>query len=88
MEDKALIKCLDESVAQFSIMTEKELIEIAMKYIEEIKNQETVSTLISFRARLKNYDEATNHVHHANVDELIFKIDMYLKDLTLDYVQK
>jgi hypothetical protein len=78
MDNRTLVTSLDESVAQFNIISEGELIKIAMKYIGEIQTQETVPTLINFRACLKNYDDKTDHEHQDEVDDLIFKIDAYL----------
>lgn len=80
MDNRTLITSLDESVAQFNIVTETELIDIAMKYIAELQTQETTSTLINFRACLKNYDEKTKHEHSESINDLIFKIDAYLDD--------
>lgn len=80
MDNQSLMKCLDESVAQFNILAEGDLISIAMRFINQLRTQDTVPTLISFRSYLKEYDEATKHLHKDNVDELVFKIDTYLDE--------
>lgn len=78
--DRTLIKNLDESVAQLNILSDCDLIKLAMNYIDEIPTQETVPTLISFCACLRNYNLKTNHLHEQGVNELVFKIDNYLCD--------
>ncbi len=74
------MKCLDESVAQFNILAEGDLISISMRFINQLRTGDSVPTVISFRAFLKEYDEATKHLHKDNVDELVFKIDEYLDE--------
>lgn len=82
MDNQSLMKCLDESVGQFNILAERDLIDISMHYIARLQTQETIPTLLSFREFLKQYDLKTKHLYKNDIDELTFKIDQFL-DLRL-----
>ncbi|MQS89648.1 hypothetical protein [Companilactobacillus mishanensis] len=78
MDKTIIIDCLEQSVAEFNITSEGDLINLVMKYIDELHHQETASTLVHLRASLKDYGRKTNHVHDQSIGELVFKIDGYL----------
>lgn len=78
MDERSVIKSLDESVAQFNILNEWQLIDISMTYIKDLESKPTVATLVKFRAELINYDQKTYQAHHQSIVDLIFKINVYL----------
>ncbi|USQ68992.1 hypothetical protein M5C72_01800 [Companilactobacillus allii] len=75
MDRKEVIQTIEESVGEFNMLSESNLIGIVMQYLDRFEDSDFEPTLLDFRRDLIEYDEKTGHVNERDVDELVFKIN-------------
>lgn len=75
MDRKEVIQTIEESVGEFNMLSERNLIGLVMQYLDRFENSDFEPALLDFRRDLIKYDEQTDHINERDVDELIFKIN-------------